>query len=136
VKSFSEARERLILPHPTFEKAFSEAKSQSFVLFKKKRVGPNPPSPSARSNRRGLTGVYPRESGFLRVFFNDILRLPLHLKLPRVNPFLFTTAFVQIPIERASFTGSAFFIHLHSLEDKISSAFDFKIRLDFGIGIL
>jgi hypothetical protein len=81
-------------------------------------------------------GAYPRESGFLRVFFNDILRLPLHLKLPRVNPFLFTTAFVQIPIERASFTGSTFFIHLHSLEDKISSAFDFKIRLDFGIGIL
>jgi hypothetical protein len=133
VKSFSEARERLILPHPTFEKAFSEAKSQSFVLFLKKRVGPNPPSPSARSNRRG---AYPRESGFLRVFFNDILRLPLHLKLPRVNPFLFTTAFVQIPIERASFTGSTFFIHLHSLEDKISSAFDFKIRLDFGIWIL
>jgi hypothetical protein len=104
--------------------------------FKKRELDQPPHLPQHEVIGGGLTGVYPRESGFLRVFFNDILRLPLHLKLPRVNPFLFTTAFVQIPIERASFTGSTFFIHLHSLEDKISSAFDFKIRLDFGIGIL
>ena len=45
--------------------------------------------------------------------------LPLHLNFPRVNPLFINTDLVQMPIERVSFIGSNFLIHLHNFSDNI-----------------
>ena len=45
-------------------------------------------------------------------FFNLIVDFPLHLNLPRVNPLEFNIVLVQMPIDRASFVLSTFFLHM------------------------